>query len=99
VQRSSRRREENAKSTVMTFRPRRTLREVRTELLQVPLSRSELAALDRVAKTFQISRSELVRLWIRVADASEAPPAGPLPPLQTLEEVLGEYERDFPAVG
>jgi hypothetical protein len=72
-----------------------TLPDVRTELLSVRLSRSELAALDRVAT--RVSRSELVRIWILAADQMDGVHGEP-PPLQPLAEVLAEFERDFPRV-
>jgi len=69
-----------------------TIRDVRTELLSVRLTRSVLAAIDRVATKFAISRSELVRIWISAADETSSEP----PPLQSLSEALADFERDFP---
>ena len=65
---------------------------MRSELLHVRLSRSELRALDRVASRFGVSRSALVRAWIFAADETSSQP---LPPLPSLEEVLADFERDF----
>jgi hypothetical protein len=68
-------------------------------MLQVRLGTHELAALDRVAARFGLSRSTLVRIWIAGADQALGD-EGELPQaateLPSLDDVLAGFEDRTP---
>jgi hypothetical protein len=68
---------------------------MRDFVLQVRLGTDELAALDRVAAGFALSRSLLVCIWIEAADRGLGD-EGELPPVATelpsLDELLAGFD-------